>query len=127
MKWKNLILGFTLIISIFIASSFILTKYVSKKLFSQPVIHQIVLKESGFVPSEIMIAEGDIVEFSSTRGVSFWPASNLHPIHEIYPEFDSRSALEAEETWSFTFDKVGTWKFHDHLTSPLKGVIDVTN
>ena len=87
--------------------------------------YTIVLREDGFHPQELTITEGDTVTFRTIRGVSFWPASNLHPIHELYPAFDTRKAIPSNEAWSFQFDSTGTWPFHDHLFSPFLGIIHV--
>src|SRR3989344_2321438 len=52
--------------------------------------HVIVLKQEGFSPSEITIRKGDKVTFTTALGKEFWPASNLHPNHSIYPDFDPK-------------------------------------
>ncbi len=90
-----------------------------------PEARTIVLTEDGFVPNEISIPRGSTVTFTNTLEKQYWPASNLHPDHSIYPEFDPKRPLSPEEEWSFTFDKEGTWRFHDHLRSYYTGVIYV--
>ena len=90
------------------------------------VIHKIVLESEGFNPDDITIKLGDTVEFSSKNGKPYWPASNLHPSHRAYSEFDPKQPIEPEDTWSFTFDKVGEWKFHGHLAPYWVGIIRVT-
>jgi len=77
--------------------------------------HFVNLGEDGFEPKELIIHKGDTVVFSTTRGEYFWQASNLHPIHELYPEFDSGDPIAPGDSWSFRFDKIGTWRYHDHL------------
>ena len=91
----------------------------------QKNIHTIVLTDSGFDPSKISIKDGDTVVFSTDRSVWFWPASDLHPVHSVYPELDSLRPLDPEETWSFTFTKKGVWDIHDHMNSFFKGTIIV--
>lgn len=86
----------------------------------------ITLTSDGFSPSELTVTQGDTVTFVSTAGELFWPASNLHPSHTIYPEFDPQMPVSPTESWSFTFTKVGEWKFHDHLAPYFTGVITVT-
>lgn len=88
--------------------------------------YEVVLEEKGFVPEKLSIARGDVVVFRSNRGYEHWPASNLHPTHNLYPAFDPKRPLAADETWAFQFTEVGTWEFHDHLNSPFTGVITVT-
>lgn len=90
-------------------------------------ISTVELKEDGFSPKEITIQAGDTVRFVTTRGKPFWPASNLHPTHEIYPEFDPKEPVNPGQSWSFRFDKAGTWQYHDHLAPLYRGVIIVEN
>ena len=90
-------------------------------------IYDIVLHDNGYQPSEITIEKGTLVRFSTTRDKPHWPASNLHPTHFIYSDFDPLRALDPEETWEFVFDKVGVWQFHDHIRSYYRGTITVTD
>ena len=90
------------------------------------VMHEIVLTDDGYVPKESTITVGDTVVFRNETDHPFWPASNLHPSHRDYPEFDPREPVLADETWSFTFGQVGEWKFHDHLAPYYTGVIVVS-
>ena len=83
------------------------------------------LREEGFYPEEITILKGQNVIFKTNRGKIFWPASNLHPSHEIYPEFDPQEPIEGDKTWSFRFDKIGVWKYHDHLAPYYRGIVNV--
>lgn len=83
------------------------------------------LREDGFYPRELNIHQGDTVQFETTRSKPFWPASNLHPTHTIYPEFDPQKPIFPTEQWSFQFDKPGQWKYHDHLFPNYRGDIVV--
>jgi plastocyanin len=85
----------------------------------------IVLTPSGYEPREVTIDKGTKVTFSTTRNNKHWPASNLHPTHEIYSELDPKIPLESNEQWSFVFDKTGTWGIHDHVRSYFTGIIYV--
>lgn len=86
----------------------------------------VTLTKEGYVPDTISIKSGDTVTFKNTTGNLHWPASNLHPSHRIYSEFDPQEPISPTDTWSFTFTKVGEWKFHDHLSPYFTGVITVT-
>lgn len=85
----------------------------------------VVLEEKGFEPREITIKKGTTVTFTTSRNKPFWPASNLHPSHTIYPEFDPMHPLQPSETWEFTFDRPGDWAYHDHLRSYYVGTVHV--
>lgn len=91
----------------------------------QSVNHTITRTKNGWEPSTITITEGDSITFKSDLGDPFWPASNVHPTHTIYPEFDPKTRIFPPDSWTFTFLKVGQWKFHDHLAPNFQGVITV--
>jgi plastocyanin len=85
----------------------------------------VTLTDEGFKPSQIRIRTGTSVTFSTTRDSQFWPASNVHPSHDIYPAFDPGRPLSPDESWSFTFNDTGSWGFHDHVRSYFTGSIYV--
>lgn len=68
----------------------------------------------GITPKEITIKVGDSIEFRNSDLKAHQPASNPHPSHSLYPEFDAKTPIKPGETWVFKFEKAGTWKFHDH-------------
>lgn len=86
---------------------------------------EIVLTENGFSPREVILRRGTRITFSTTRNAPFWPASNSHPVHELYPEFDPDRQIEPDEKWSFVVDKPGTWGFHDHIRAYYRGTLYV--
>lgn len=83
------------------------------------------MTEDGFEPRTVSIVQGDTVIFENLDDEFRWPASNIHPTHAIYPEFDPLLPLDSGEEWSFTFTKVGEWRMHDHLLPEFTGVITV--
>lgn len=85
----------------------------------------IVLTEEGFVPEFVQISPGTAVIFTTTRAHPFWPASNEHPSHTLFPAFDPKRPLASHESWSFTFDEVGERRFHDHIRSYYTGTMYV--
>ncbi len=85
----------------------------------------IILTDQGFSPAQLKIKSGDQVTFKTTRHQPFWPASDLHPTHTLYPEFDPKEPIPADKSWSFKFTKEGIWQFHDHLSPYFKGTIAV--
>lgn len=100
---------------------FLLLNFLNDKVY----IHSVVLKSNGFEPSTLTIKKNDIVRFTTARTFPFWPASDKHPSHSEYPDFDPRKPILQNETWEFKFEKVGTWAYHDHTNSSLRGVIYV--
>ena len=89
------------------------------------VTYIIILDKDGFSPPTMTIHRGDSVAFITKRGKPFWPASNLHPLHMDYAEFDPKRPIAPEESWSFGFDKTGKWGYHDHLYPFFAGIIQV--
>ncbi len=87
--------------------------------------YRVELTAEGFVPASLIIPLGETVTFTSTIDREFWPASNIHPTHDIYPAFDPGRALRSNEEWSFVFDRAGRFRFHDHLRASDSGLIEV--
>ena len=80
-----------------------------------------------FSPASVDIKVGDIVIFKNNGDVGFWPASANHPMHTLYPEFDAKQSIAPGGKWQFKFEKVGAWKYHDHLNPSATGVINVAS
>ena len=97
------------------------------------------ITSSGFSPSSLEIKVGDTVRFVNKDSKPHWPASDIHPTHTVYPNsdikkcgtseeqniFDSCKGLNEVESYSFIFNEKGSWKYHDHLSSRIKGTIVV--
>ncbi len=81
--------------------------------------------DEGFVPSRVEIQEGESVIFENRGKSAHWPASNIHPTHHVYPEFDARRDVAPGERWTFRFDRPGVWTYHDHLHPEAAGTIIV--
>lgn len=81
--------------------------------------------DAGFAPAIVTVDTGTTVVFANESREPSWPASNPHPIHSDYPEFDARRAIAPGGSYEFTFTRVGTWKYHDHLNPSLGGTIIV--
>lgn len=82
--------------------------------------------DGNFDPETLSVKKCTKVTFKNESTESRWPASNIHPTHGIYPEFDPQRTIEPGKEWSFVFDKVGNWKYHDHLYPTIRGVISVS-
>ncbi len=117
-------------ISLAIVSVFVYTRTVKTADVTIFVSHE------GFEPREITIKRGQVVAFTNKEPDTctafdntcyFWPASDPHPTHEFYSDFDPREALAPGETWYFDFKKKGTWGFHDHFNAEFTGTIMVTD
>ncbi|MBI2208639.1 hypothetical protein HYU50_04020 [Candidatus Woesearchaeota archaeon] len=91
------------------------------------------ITESGFNPVTLTIDAGETVTWINRGVTPAWPASAVHPSHNVYPEsggcigskFDACRGLNQGETYSFTFNQKGAWKYHDHLSAGDTGTIIV--
>ncbi len=86
---------------------------------------RVVYRDKGFSPRRIEIEAGRQVVFVNESEGKLWPASHIHPTHQIYPEFDSRGSVEPGGEWAFTFDRPGFWRFHNHVWPDDSGLIVV--
>lgn len=98
------------------------------------VVPKVVFTNLGYSPVTLTIAKGTLVVFKNeSESDRMWPASARHPTHEEYPTtggcmgstFDACRGLAPGESWSFTFDFAGTWRYHDHVNPRFTGVIIV--
>jgi plastocyanin len=94
---------------------------------------------NGFEPEEVEITKGTKVTWINEQPNPSWPASAVHPTHEVYPGssikkcgtpeqdkiFDACRGLNQGESWSFVFNEIGEWYYHDHLNPSWKGEIVV--
>jgi plastocyanin len=86
---------------------------------------EILITKMQYSPSLLTIPRCTKVTFINQDTTDHWPASDIHPTHGIYPEFDPKKALKPNEKWSFVFEKKGKWSFHDHLYPTTYGTIEV--
>ncbi len=80
---------------------------------------------SGFEPAKLTVPVGTMVEFINQSDEEMWVASNVHPSHEILATFDQFKGAGKGQSYMYTFDKKGTWPYHDHINASLEGVITV--
>lgn len=76
-------------------------------------------------PNIVTIKTGDMVKFVNNDSVPHWPASGVHPTHQICPGFDALRGLNNGETYSFKFNEAKTCPWHDHLQPSTNGKIEV--
>jgi plastocyanin len=99
----------------------------------------VIYTDSGYSPTTLKIERGKTVTFKNQSTQSMWPASAVHPTHRVYsgtsldehcPDtagtaFDACKGFLPGQSWSFTFNKTGTWEYHDHLNPSHTGIIIV--
>lgn len=82
--------------------------------------------DKGFTPKTVTIKVGTTVQFMNQSASSMWVASALHPTHQLLPGFDQLQGAPNGGVYTYTFVKVGTWKYHNHLNPSDMGVVVVT-
>ena len=106
-----------------------------------PVISKnlITYTDSGYAPNTITIKKGETVTWKNESKLLMWTASAVHPTHKAYPgtniancgtpagsnQFDACRGVASGQSWSFKFDNVGTWGYHNHLKASDWGKIVV--
>jgi len=120
---KTLVVG--LVVTIILLSAVFYLKIYGGTIFSSGNVIEIVRTNDGYVPNEVTITAGDTILWLNESQDYHWPASNIHPTHAVYPEFDPRTPIAPGDTWSFTFTKTGEWAFHDHLRANVVGKVIV--
>ena len=77
-----------------------------------------------FNPPAITVSVGDTVTWTNQDSVPHDVASDPHPTHTDLPGLRS-GTLNPGQSYSFTFDKAGTWSYHCHLHPTMKGAVTV--
>ncbi len=146
---KNLIIGVIVLLVLVGVGYYIFTKYKAPSLapelpqpptpFVTPAEVTIKITDQDFEPKEVEITKGTKVTWVNESSKPSWPASDEHPTHRVYPGsgiekcgtseqvniFDACRGLNKGESWSFIFNEVGEWYYHDHLNPSKTGEIVV--
>jgi len=103
---------------------------------STPQVVTITYDGTNFTPASVTIKKGDAVKFVNSTTGAMWIASDPHPTHQGYsgttasqhcPDtagtaFDECSA---GASYTFTFQKIGSWGYHNHANHNARGTIIV--
>lgn len=98
-----------------------------------PAGNVVTYTDVGYSPTPLTIKVGETVTFKNESSRTMWTASALHPTHREYPTtggclgstFDACMGVQPGDSWSFTFDVAGSWRYHDHLNPSSFGAIIV--
>ncbi len=104
-----------------------------------PASATVTYTDGGFSPSRITIVQSGTVTFVNQSGGQMWVASSPHPAHTGYSNttrsqhcpdtagaaFDECTAVGAGQSYSFTFQKAGTWGYHNHVNAGDFGTVVV--
>ncbi len=92
--------------------------------------------DAGFAPGVVTIDKGTTVTFVNKSSGQMWVGSDPHPIHTDFSGTTTKNhcpdvtATAFDQcgtgtSFSFTFDKIGSWKYHNHVSASKVGVIIV--
>jgi plastocyanin len=82
--------------------------------------------DSGFSPKSVTIKKGEAVTFVNESSGGMSVASDPHPTHTDYPGFDQFKSLEkGQKSYTFTFEKIGSWGYHNHINPSMTGTVVV--
>jgi plastocyanin len=93
--------------------------------------------DTGFSPKTLTVKKGTTVTFVDQNAGGMWVGSDEHPSHTGYDGTSkndhcvdgastSFDQCGATTSYSFTFNKVGTWPYHNHTNASDRGVVIVT-
>lgn len=92
---------------------------------STPVSENMVtLTSTGFQPAKLTVKTGTVVTFVNKSGAMATVNSNPHPTHENY-QLLNLGRFSDGGTLSLTFNKPGSFGYHNHLNSSQTGTIIV--
>ena len=90
-----------------------------------PKNQEVTMTADGFSPASLTIPSGTTVLFINKDTVGHWPASGVHPTHQVCPGLDALRIVQPDESYSFKFSEAKTCPIHDHLNPSTKGSITV--
>lgn len=97
----------------------------------------VTLTESGFSPETVTVNVGDTVRFVNNSSRNMWVGADEHPSHTQYDgtsrkehcatmtSFDQCVGTAQGTSWEFTFDKAGTFDYHNHVEASDTGTVVV--
>src|SRR5258706_8029474 len=97
-----------------------------KTVFAHSDVQIIEMNKNGFEPQSVTVDQNMTIIFYNKDNHFRYPASNPHPTHDLYPEFDPKKPIQPGDSWTFRPKKIGTWRYHDHLFPHMRGEIIVT-
>lgn len=92
--------------------------------------------EDGFFPQEVTVKVGGSVTWTNQGGDDMWVATAPHPAHTAYsgtslqqhcPDTDGNDFDQCANgaTYTFKFDKAGTFPYHNHSNATKFGRVIV--
>ena len=106
-----------------------------------PTFKVVTLTDNGFSPTSITIARGETIRFVNDSSRNMWVGADEHPTHTEYDgtstrehcangmntgaSFDQCTAVAKGAFWDYTFEKSGTFGYHNHVGASNTGTVVV--
>lgn len=100
-----------------------------------PIGATVTYSASGFSPGAVTVRVGGTVTWTNSGSGQMWVASAQHPIHSAYDDTTLQEHCGAGSSsfdqcangasFNFTFDKAGTWRYHNHSQASHFGTVIV--
>ncbi len=106
-----------------------------------PAFTVITLTGTGFSPSTVTVARGETVRFVNDSSRGMWVGADEHPTHTEYDgtstrehcangtnttgSFDQCTAVQKGDFWDYTFERSGTFGYHNHVGASNTGTVVV--
>lgn len=84
----------------------------------------VTLTSSGFQPQTLTVKAGTTVTFVNKSGATATVNSAVHPTHTLFP-FLNLGSFDDGQSLQVTFDKTGTFTYHNHLVPSQTGEVVV--
>ena len=93
----------------------------------QPVVpnNTVLYKDGFFMPANMSIKAGTTISFINESDEELWVAANPHPAHTSLPGFDAKRGYKKGEVYKYTFNKKGSFGYHNHLNPQSRGTLTV--
>ncbi|HEY0948289.1 MAG TPA: hypothetical protein VGE53_02280 [Candidatus Paceibacterota bacterium] len=106
-----------------------------------PAFAVVTLTDSGFTPSTLTVNAGETVRFINESSRGMWVGSDDHPTHTDYDgtatrehcangmatngTFDQCASVNKGDYWDYTFERAGSFGYHNHVGASNTGTIVV--
>ena len=92
-------------------------------IYAQPKTATVLLGPYGFEPKILEIQKGTTVTFTNKSTSAYWLASNPE-----YPlsGFGTDGIINPGQSYSFVYDTVGVWPYHEQAYEKFEGIVQVT-
>lgn len=113
------------LLAVGVASVLLIQNKAKQGVQAEPVA-TVQITASGFVPETIKIKQGESVTWVNTDTAPHQIAADPLPSHSKLPSLVTDQSLNQNESFTFTFDKKGTYTYHDPLNpDALKATVIV--